>query len=74
MNTVYGPIFPIIGGGEESRLIAIEVRREKLRESSECEEEPSRRVWKRKSRDQRVKIQRERERERERGTQSEWLT
>jgi hypothetical protein len=35
MNTVYGPIFPIIGGGEESRLIAIEGRRQKLRERRE---------------------------------------
>lgn len=37
MNTVYDPILPIIGGGDESLLIAIDDRRE---------EEGSEREWK----------------------------
>ena len=35
MNTVYDPILPIIGGGDESLLIAIDDRREE--EGSERE-------------------------------------
>lgn len=65
MNTVYGPIFPIIGGGEDSRLIAIVGRRKKLREKR----------GRRAKRETGEKKQRPKSKDSEReNTQPEWLT